>query len=405
MKSLKELFILGPGPSSSHTIGPYRACLDFLNIINTKNIDEIEVTLFQSLAFTGKGHLTDKIIINTLNDYKVKVIFDIETKVVHPNTLLFKAIKNNTTLIEEIYYSIGGGAILKNSETIKDIKEVYPFNTFKELKKLMKKENTNDIFDIIKKYEGNDILDYITPLIEETFNTIKKGIKTEGTLPGKLNLKRVASSIYKKATETENIEEKTILLLSSFAYSLAESNALGELILTTPTCGSCGVLPGLMYYFYKYKNYSLEEISKAFLVGGLIGNFIKKNATISGACGGCQAEIGAASTMGSGAVSYLNKLSIDQIEYASEVSMEHFLGLTCDPVGGYVQIPCIERNGIAIIHAYTAYIYAKYISPSRKNFISLDEVISTMNETGHCIVKELKETSLGGLAQIKKGCL
>ena len=399
MKSLKELLIVGPGPSSSHTIGPYRICLDFLRNTNIENLDHIIVILYDSLALTGKGHGTDKIILNALKQFDVKIVFDTETvDIPHPNTMRIQAFYKTGEVISKVYCSIGGGAyqvVGENSKTI----DTYPFNTFDEMKKILPNFN-NDIYSLIEHYEGKDIFSYAQNLLLKSFDTIKKSLKTEGLLPGPLKLKRVSHEIYTRANELEELEEKRALLLTSYSYATSEANAASEMIVTTPTCGASGVVPAILYYLYKDLKGNLHKLTKAYLVGALIADFIKQNASISGAVLGCQAEIGSAASFASASLAYYNNLSIYQIEYAAEVSMEHFLGLTCDPVDGYVQIPCIERNAVACVHAYAAYILSKNVAIYRHNKVSFDDVILAMKETGKQLPSDLKETSKGGLAKI-----
>ncbi len=406
MKSLKELLILGPGPSSSHTIGPYRICEDFLQYTKEYNVINYKVTLYGSLALTGVGHHTDFVIKNIFNQYNknVEIVFNYDlNNLKHPNTMMLEAILNDNKIISKRYQSIGGGAF-KEEDKQYEVKDVYPFSDFKGLTEYLNKNKIDDIYEVIEKLEGEDIFEYAKKLVIHSFNLIEEMINSQSVDLPSLGLKTVSSSIFKKAIEIPDEFEKRTMLLTSFAYATSEANALGKIIVTTPTCGASGVVPSCLYYQYKYNNYSIDEITKAFLVGGLICNFIKENASISGAMLGCQAEIGSASCFASSSLAYLDKLSVYQIEYASEVSMEHFLGLTCDPVGGYVQIPCIERNGIASIHAYSSYLYSKNIAIYRKNKVSFDNVIKAMKETGDKMVKELKETSLGGLAKVISNC-
>lgn len=400
MKSLKELLIVGPGPSSSHTIGPYRISLDFLSRLNKTKINKIEVILFGSLALTGKGHATDNIIKKTFKDYNCIVNFDLSLKdLKHPNTMNLKAYLNDDSIYEKTYYSIGGGSFIVEGEDIKK-NDVYPFSTFDGLKEYIKKNNVDDIYSIIKKFEDVDIFSYAKNLLLISFKTIEDSLNTTGILEGPLKLKRVAKDIFNQAKLTKDNVERRMMYLTSYAYATAEANADNQLIVTTPTCGAAGVVPAVLYYEYKNKHKSLDSLVKSYLVGALICNFIKENAAVAGALLGCQSEIGSASSFAAASLSYLNGLSLKQIEYASEVAMEHFLGLTCDPVDGYVQIPCIERNGIAAIHSYASFLYAKNISLHRNNVVSFDNVILAMKETGNELPSDLKETSLGGLAKI-----
>lgn len=402
MQSLKDLFIVGPGPSSSHTIGPFRICLDYIkNNLSGKDVDNITVTLLQSLALTGRGHLTDKIILQALKDYKTEVKFDISTKTEHPNTMTFLTVFADGTTDKATYISYGGGTIGRKGEKV-EFRDIYPFSTFDELTKLMEEEKTTDAFDIIKKYEDPDILEFGKDTLKKMFEVIEDGLKGQGLLPGSLRLKRIAGDLFKKAEKIEFTGEKTTVLLSSFAYAVAEQNASGQLVVTSPTCGSAGVVPSALYFEYLYSKRSVEDLAKALLVGGLVGDFVKTNASVSGAVHGCQAEIGTASCMAAASLSYLNGLTCHQIEYASEVAMEHFLGLTCDPVDGYVQIPCIERNAMASLHAYSAFLFAKDISPLRHNEVFFDNVVKAMKMTGDSLSNDYKETSLGGLAGIIK---
>ncbi len=401
MKSLKDLFIIGPGPSSSHTIGPYKIGMDYRKKLEGKDVKSITITLYQSLAFTGRGHFTDKILLEALKGYNANVVFDINTSVSHPNTLSFTTVFENGTIDKTFYVSYGGGVFGIAGEPVK-YKDTYPFSTFSELKSFMDEKKIDDIFDVVTMFEDKDILSYGEKMVKTMFSVIEVGINKEGYLPGNLHLIRVAKSLNKKALSIKDPYEKKTMLLSSFAYSTSEENASNGFIVTAPTCGSAGVVPSVLYYEYKYENKTIEEISKALLVSGLVGDFVKTNASISGAVHGCQAEIGTACSMASAALCYLYHLSFHQVEYASEVAMEHFLGLTCDPVEGYVQIPCIERNAIASIHAYASFLFSKDISPLRKNEVSFDEVVSAMKATGDSLSYAYKETSLGGLAGIIK---
>lgn len=401
MESLKNFLLLGPGPSSSHTIGPYRITQDFLSLIKDKEVTFIEVELFGSLALTGRGHLTDKIIEKKLLEegYRNKIIFNIHKRILpHPNTMELRAYKEDKLVFSERYMSIGGGSIKKVKNKKDKPVELYPFTCCDEMKDYMSEQHIDDIYEVVEKFEDKDILDFAIDLLKNSFNTIEKSLQYEGFLPGKLHVECIAKYIYKKASQHDNPYDKKQLLISSYAYATSEANARGELIVTTPTCGASGVVPAILYYAYKDEEYPIEEIAKAFLVGALFCTFIKRNASVSGAVHGCQAEVGSATSFAAAAYSYLKGLKTRQIEYAAEIAMEHFLGLTCDPVDGYVIIPCIERNGIAALHAMASYLYAKDISHFKESQISFDMVIETMRETGSQLPTTLKETSLGGLA-------
>lgn len=396
--SLKDLYRIGPGPSSSHTIGPYRICLAFLNELDKKMNYHFEVTLYGSLALTGKGHLTDKIIKDTLKN--CNVIFDYSSKVEFPNTMTLKAYLNEKLVKEATYYSIGGGQIEKKGGESENDKLVYPFSSFKEVKEYIKNENISYI-DFIKKFDDDDIIDYLKNILLHVEKEVEEGLVTEGYIAGKLHIKRIAPTLYKETIACKD-DDKRDLYISTYAYAVSEVNTSGGEVVTAPTCGSAGVLPAVLYYLKKQLNVKEADLIDGLIVSGIIGCLIKANATISGAVGGCQAEIGSATCMAAGALCACNHLSLDYIEYASEMALEHQLGLTCDPVGGYVAIPCIERNSISAIKAYNSYIFAKHLVPHRQNTISLDEVIAVMKETGKDLSSNYKETAIGGLAKIHK---
>ncbi len=398
MKSLKELFLYGPGPSSSHTIGPQRAAEIFKNQV--KDASSFFVILYGSLALTGKGHLTDVILKKVLGE-NTTIIFDTNLQnLVHPNTMAFLAFdKNNQLIAKKTCYSLGGGAISFENETYLESKEVYPFNSFNEMNLYLKKLNFKSYDELVTYYEDKDIQNYLQFCLNKMFECVENGLKATGLIPGKLKLERVAKQIFENA-KNASLDEQKKLYITAFAYAVAENNASGLNVITAPTCGSAGVLAAVLYYEYFFHQQSLEKLTKALMVAGLIGNLVKTMASISGAIGGCQAEIGTATSMAAAALCTLYDLSNQQIEYASELAMEHMLGLTCDPVLGYVQIPCIERNAIAALRVYDAFLYAKVISHSRKNRISLDDVIKAMKITGDELSFDYKETSQGGLAKI-----
>ncbi len=399
MKSLKNLLRVGPGPSSSHTIGPYRISKDFLSLL-PKETKAIRVTLYGSLALTGKGHGTDSIIQKAFAPLPCEVCFEYnERKLSHPNTRQCEALNEEKVLLKKRYCSLGGGSYAEEGKKPKE-NDIYPFNTFNERKEYRKQHQIQDRYQLIVSFEGVDILSFATNLLSVSFHTIEASIKKEDILPGPLKLKAVAKDIYEQANKSSDSFEKNRRLLSAFAYATSEANARGDIVVTAPTCGAAGVVPAVLYHQYRYNNKTFEELAKSYLIGALVCDFIKNNASISGAVLGCQAEIGSACSFAAASLSYLNGLSLFQIEYASEVAREHFLGLTCDPVNGYVQIPCIERNAMASIHAFTAYEYAKEISIYRTNKVSFDNVILARKETGSELSPDLKETALGGLAKI-----
>lgn len=399
MQSLQELYKIGNGPSSSHTMGPKRATEMFKN--KYQNADKFKVILYGSLAMTGKGHLTDYIISKTLEGYKVEIEFDTQTECkVHPNTFDISAYKEGVLLDTWTIYSVGGGTfkIADEKETI--IEDIYPQNSFEEIKEFIKEKNI-DLYDYVCLIEGKEkITQFLNQVWRTMQDTIKKGLATTGTIPGKLKLPRRAKSVYENKLEFETGDIKRTRLLSGYAYATSEENASGGVIVTAPTCGACGVLPAVLYYMKEEYNIEDEEIIKALAVAGVIGNVVKTNASISGAECGCQAEVGTACSMAASACAYLFKLDIDRIENSAEVAMEHHLGLTCDPIYGYVQIPCIERNAVAAMRAFDAAMLSLILEKRKK--ISFDLVVETMYETGKDLGNHYRETSKGGLA--KKYC-
>lgn len=396
MKSLTELFRIGPGPSSSHTIGPQRAAKLFKEAY--PKAKRYEVDLFGSLALTGKGHMSDVIIEKTFAPVPCKVHFKSGNDLKHPNTLVLYAYDEAGQELEHwTVYSIGGGAITIEGRKTAEGKEVYPHQTMKAISDYCQQEKIS-LWEYVDRFE--DINDYLNEILLQMCHTVDNGLNTKGLLPGKLKLERIARKLLDKANICENPMEKEKLLLSAYAYSASEENAAGGITVTAPTLGSSGVLPALVYYYYYDRKLQREELIKGLKIAGIVGNLIKQNATISGAQGGCQAEIGAACAMGAAMVAYLRGLNQHQIEYAAEMGIEHHLGLTCDPVGGYVMIPCIERNAVAALRAMDAAILAEFISKVKQNRVSFDMIVNTMNYTGKKLPMELRETSLGGLATI-----
>ncbi len=393
MISIKRLYKIGPGPSSSHTMGPKNA-VEFI-ISKYKNIDFVEMIFYGSLAKTGKGHLSDYIADLTFKDLPHKIIFDKQKEMPHPNTMVFKLFKNGSLINEITIVSIGGGLIKVNGEVGEKEKDIYPHNTFNEIKKYCLDKHLT-LMDYILQYEPNDIKDYIEKVYKKMMQNIDNGLKKEGVLPGKLKVLRKAKHIHDeiRLNETPTLKEKR--LISSYAFAVSEENASGEEIVTAPTCGSCGVLPSLVKYYSEYYNH--EKIINGILIAGLIGLIVQKNASISGAECGCQAEIGTASSMGAAFVAYLYDLNILGIERASEIALEHSLGMTCDPIDGYVQIPCIERNAIAAMRSISAASLSSLMGDNNSK-ISFDLVVKTMYETGKDLKNGYKETSSSGLAK------
>ncbi len=392
MEGIKELYKIGRGPSSSHTLAPERACNLFTSVNGTFPYYEVE--LFGSLSLTGRGHFTDRVIKETLPG-EVNIIFLNEIDEDFPNGFYLKALnKDKECILKWTIYSIGGGSIRIKEYKTYDNDEIYKEKSFKEISEYVE-NNKISLLDYIYGYEP-DLKAYLNSIFEAMIDCVDNGLNTKGILPGLLKLERTAHELYKEALSEEDNDD---LKMMAYAYAACEENADGKTCVTAPTLGSCGVMASMVYYAYKDKKIDKEKIINALAIGGLFGNLIKSNATISGAVGGCQAEVGAAVSMASASFAYLMDMDINQIEYAAEIGMEHNLGLTCDPVLGYVMIPCIERNAMGILRAYDAAILSKHMSKIKGHLVSFDMVVDTMNETGKQIPIALKETSMGGLAK------
>ena len=395
MKSIRTVFKSGYGPSSSHTVGPTIAS----KVIDRKYVDYdfIEVTLFGSLALTAKGHGTDKAIEAIIPN--AKIILD-KTKRIdelpHPNTMIFKTYKDGKLLGEDTVLSIGGGDIKVNNE-IWNPGEVYSEKNFSEIIEECEKRNIT-LPEFIYEKEEDDFKDELRLKWSMMKDCINRGLNTTGVLPGDLGIERKAKFLYEMKVEDEGETQKEDRLISSYAFAAAEENAAGHMVVIAPTCGSCGVLSAVLYFMEHDRKYTEDEIIDGLAVAGLVGNIIRTNASVSGAECGCQAEIGSACSMTAAALAQLNHLNLKQIEYAAEVAMEHHLGLTCDPVHGYVQMPCIERNAIAAMRAVNSVNISKFLYLNRK--ISFDAVVETMYKTGCDLSEKYRETSSGGLASM-----
>ena len=393
MRTIKEIYKEGYGPSSSHTMGPSKAAEMFLNQFSDAHF--YKVTLYGSLAATGKGHLTDEVIKAAFEGKKYEIIW--EPKVFlsrHPNALKFEAFYLNCQpIVEWTAYSIGGGMVVDDNY-VAEADSIYPHTTMDDILKWCN-QNGKQIWEYVEEYEGIGIWDFLRRIWEVMTNSVENGLGKQGFLPGRLNLPRKSRQYYMKAKTLQgDLKDRAML----FAYTLAvsEENASGGKIVTAPTCGACGVLPGVLY-FLRYKHqFSIDQIVKSLATAGLIGNLVKWNASISGAEVGCQGEVGTACSMASGAITQLFDGNIYQIEYAAEMGMEHHLGLTCDPVVGLVQIPCIERNAFAASRALSHNSYA-LLSDGRHN-VSFDRVVQAMKQTGYDLSHIYKETSEGGLS-------
>ncbi len=398
MKSLKSLYKIGRGPSSSHTMGPEKACKIMLSDFPEAN--RFRVILYGSLSATGKGHLTDKVIEETLGKNRTEVVFgETDGNFKHPNKMTFFAYKDDSLIAERTYYSVGGGAIVTDDVNVAEEKDVYPHGSFDEIKSFCE-ENNMKLWQYVEVFDDGDVFSYLKTIWDAMKDCIKQGLSASGILPGGLQTERKAKTLYEQYALNESPAARQNRMVCAYAYACSENNASGGRVVTAPTCGSCGVLPAVLYYLEQTDEVPEREILKALAVAGVIGNVVKTNASISGAECGCQAEIGVACAMASAAVAELYGMNLDQIDYAAEIAIEHHLGLTCDPICGLVQIPCIERNAVAALRALNEVTLPMFITGSRK--ISFDEAVRTMYETGVDLGKKYRETAQGGLAKLFK---
>ncbi len=394
MKSLTELYKIGRGPSSSHTMGPEKACKMFEQ--NYPEAASYKAVLFGSLAQTGIGHGTDNVIKKTFTK-PVEIIMDAVTAVPHPNTLDLYALDSDGKQIAFWrVFSVGGGAIKIDGKASAEPAEVYPHTSFAEIREYCESEGIN-LLQYTVRFEGEQILAYYAKIWEAMQRSIEKGLSKSGVLPGGLNTERKAKMLYDPILEGESPETRLNRLVCAYAFAVAEQNAAGGTVVTAPTCGACGIVPAVLKYAQQRHGFSDSDIYRALATAGVIGNVVKTNASISGAECGCQAECGTACCMAAAAAAELFNLDLGQIEYAAEIAMEHNLGLTCDPVNGLVQIPCIERNAVTAMRALNAVELATFLTPSHK--VSFDTVVDTMYQTGKDINGRYRETSEGGLAK------
>ena len=398
MESLKEIFKIGKGPSSSHTMGPQRAATIFAE--RHPETARFEVTLYGSLAATGKGHMTDKAIIDVLKQVApVEIIWEPDIFLpYHPNGMLFRAFNDSQDLLDEwTVYSVGGGALSEGKATgdFFQKESVYDLHTLKDIQAWCE-HHGRGYWEYVKQCEGDDLWDYLREVWKTMQAAVERGLDSEGALPGPLNLARKAPNYYIKARGYKpSLQSRGMVY--SYALAVSEENASGGTIVTAPTCGACGVVPAVLYHLSKGHEFSETKILHALATAGLFGNIVKYNASISGAEVGCQGEVGVACAMASAASCQLFGGSPSQIEYAAEMGLEHHLGMTCDPVCGLVQIPCIERNAFAACRALDAQLYASFSDGSHR--VSFDRVVEVMKQTGHDIPSLYKETSAGGLAK------
>ena len=398
MKSIRDVYKIGKGPSSSHTMGPERAAQIFLS--RYPDARAYRVKLYESLAKTGKGHGTDRVLYEILGKSRTEVLFCeySEEELPHPNTMDFFALDEDENGIGMMrVLSVGGGDIEIVGERPDAATEIYPENSFAEIKQFCAWRYIS-LSEYVELSEGPEIWDFLSEIWRVMKRAVSMGLHTEGVLPGGLNVHRKAKHIFSQEHADEIPQVRELRLVCSYAYAVAEENADNGTVVTAPTCGSCGVLPAVLLYMQEHHGLSDEKVLQALAVAGLIGTLVKRNASISGAECGCQAEIGTATSMAAAALCTLFDLSIDQTEYAAEIAMEHQLGLTCDPICGLVQIPCIERNAVAAKRSMDAFNLASFLCGTRN--ISFDMVVRTMKETGHHISEKFRETSEGGLAKL-----
>jgi L-serine dehydratase len=395
MESLHELYRTGNGPSSSHTIGPRRAAERFLR--EHPQAKRIRVTLFGSLAATGKGHMTDAAITQAVAPLPVEFQWEpLRNLPAHPNGMRFEALDAHGDVLADWHaYSPGGGAVLGEGESLLH-RSVYPHTTMRDILKYCTQQGIA-FWEYVEQCEGAEIWDFLHEIRQAMWAAMDRGVHAEGVLPGGLGVARKAWMFYRKVRMSGPNLVQPEGFLPAYALAVAEENAAGGIIVTAPTCGSSGVLPAVLRHVQENVDCREEAVLRALATAGLIGNLIKFNASISGAAVGCQGEIGAACAMAAAAATQLLGGTIRQVEYAAEMGLEHHLGLTCDPVDGLVQIPCIERNVFAATRALNCANYANFSDGSHR--VSFDEVVQVMKQTGHDLPSLYRETSFGGLAK------
>ncbi len=395
MESIRELYKIGKGPSSSHTMGPKRAAEQFAG--RNPNATSFRVTLYGSLAATGKGHMTNVAILDVLEPLApTELVWRADiVKEFHPNGMLFEALDSEGTVTDEwLVFSVGGGTIASSADDIKK-NSIYPLTTMHDIIEWCEHEGRT-FWEYVEMYEGPEIWDFLREIWATMTRSIDNGLEHEGVLPGGLGVRRKAVSYYIKAKSyTGSLRSRGNIY--AYALAVSEENAAGGEIVTAPTCGSCGILPSVLYHLYISKEFREVRILQALATAALFGNVAKTNASISGAEVGCQGEVGVACAMAAAASCQLFGGTLSQIEYAAEMALEHHLGLTCDPVCGLVQVPCIERNAVAAARALDANIYATY--SDGKHMVSYDRVVEVMKVTGQDLPSLYRETSVGGLAK------
>ena len=397
MKSIREIYKIGKGPSSSHTMGPERAAKLFK--AQHPEADSFRVILYGSLSKTGVGHGTDRVIREVLSPLPTEIVFSKEELIgTHPNTLDFIALKDGVESDPLRVESVGGGDIRYPGQAAAESDEVYIEHSFAEIADFCKWRYIDKLSDYVELNEGPEIWDFLMEVWQTMKRAIEDGLNAEGVLPGGLNVQRKAKFLLAQKPEADVPALLEFQKIAAYAYAVAEQNAGNGTIVTAPTCGACGVVPAVLKYAQDVRGYTDEEICRGLAAAGIIGNLTKTNASISGAEAGCQAEIGTACSMAAAALAELYGQNLDQVEYAAEVAMEHHLGLTCDPICGLVQIPCIERNAVAANRAMNACNLSYFLTGSRR--ISYDMVCRAMKETGVNLNHRFRETSEGGLAKL-----
>lgn len=398
MESIRQLFKIGQGPSSSHTMGPRKAAQIYLSELPA-GTSKVVVTLYGALAATGKGHLTDKAVLDVLSPaVPTEIAWEPDTVLpFHTNGICFEAIGDEgKSLGSETFYSIGGGDIVREGESRQAAQSIYPMTKIKEILEWCERTGLS-YWEYVEQTEGPEIWDYLREVWQVMKNAVERGIEAEGILPGGLGVRRKAVSYYVHAAGY-NSSLKSRGLVYAYALAVSEENAAGGEIVTAPTCGSCGIVPAVLYHLYTSKGFSEKRILRALATAGLFGNVVKHNASVSGAEVGCQGEVGVACAMAAAAASQLFGGTPAQIEYSAEMGLEHHLGLTCDPVCGLVQIPCIERNAYAAARALDANLYAAFSDGRHR--VDFDRIVEVMKQTGHDLPSLYKETAKGGLAAI-----
>lgn len=398
MESIRNIFKIGLGPSSSHTMGPRIAAERFAD--SNPDAKNFRVTLYGALGATGKGHLTDKAILDILETQApTEIIWEPETFLpFHPNGLKFEALDENGNITAtDTVYSIGGGDILHEGEKKGEGRQIYELNRVGEILDWCEKSGRS-YWEYVEMREGPEIWDYLKEVWEVMKDAVHRGLEAEGVLPGGLGIRRKAVSYYVHASGY-NSSLKSRGLVYAYALAVSEENASGGRIVTAPTCGSCGILPAVLYHLHTSKDFSEQRILRALATAGLFGNVVKHNASVAGAEVGCQGEVGVACAMAAAAASQLFGGTPAQIEYSAEMGLEHHLGLTCDPVCGLVQVPCIERNAYAAARALDANLFATF--SDGRHSVSFDRIVEVMKQTGHDLPSLYKETAKGGLAVIK----